>query len=124
RGAHPDWTVEELKSALVLTGEPVWTNSSQRMESSSARQGGGLVDPEEAATPQIFTLPESIGFGLVAIVGDAASVTRSVELLDAGTGSGTWGVEIVDQGAPRGVTLIGPAKVEVPGTLAVTLHVQ
>ena len=124
RGAHPDWTVEELKSALVLTGRPVWKDSGQRTQTSSARQGGGAVDPDAATAPEIFTAPQSIGFGLVALDGGAVSVTRSVELLDAGTGSETWGVEILDQGAPRGATLIVPAKVNVPGTLAVTVHVQ
>ncbi len=124
RAAHPDWTVEELKSALVLTGGPVWKDPNQRTEASSARQGGGLVDPEEAAAPEIFTRPQSIAFGLVALDGGTASVTRSVELLDAGTGGGTWGVTIIDRGPPRGVTLAGPAKVAVPGMLAVTLQVE
>ena len=32
RQRHPRWTVAQIKSALVLTGRPVFTSSSRRSE--------------------------------------------------------------------------------------------
>jgi subtilisin family serine protease len=41
---HPTWTPAQIKSALVLTGKPVWSDSSHRHEVPPAREGGGLID--------------------------------------------------------------------------------
>ena len=39
---HPDWTVAQIKSALVQTGDPVRDDSGR--EVSVLREGGGLID--------------------------------------------------------------------------------
>src|SRR5438094_685085 len=41
---HPSWTPAEVKSALVLTGQPVWTDSTHKHEVAPTREGGGLID--------------------------------------------------------------------------------
>ena len=39
---HPGWTVEQIKSALVLTGKPVLSGS-KSVETPTTREGGGLI---------------------------------------------------------------------------------
>ena len=46
---HPDWTVAQIKSALVQTGDPVRDDSGR--EVSVLREGGGLIDLVRADDP-------------------------------------------------------------------------
>ena len=89
---HPDWTVAQVKSALVLTGKPVPSAAS---ELPTTREGGGLVQIPTANAPLIFAAPADVSFGLVRTGSQAA---RSVTLTDAGGGAGTW----IDGGCPAG----------------------
>src|SRR5207302_6100511 len=56
RQRHPGWCVEQLKSALVLTGKPV-LDSSQRGEVPTTREGGGLIQLPAADKPLLFADP-------------------------------------------------------------------
>jgi subtilisin family serine protease len=110
---HPTWTVAQLKSALEQTGDPV--HSATGAETLALREGGGLVDLPRADVPLIFAAPTGLSFGLLA---PAASATRTVELTDAGGGSGDWAVTtVVQQGS--GTLTVAPT-VTVPATLSVT----
>jgi subtilisin family serine protease len=111
---HPDWTVAQVKSALVLTAKPV---PSAANELPTTREGGGLVQVPAANAPLIFAAPTSLSFGLLKT---GASATRSVTLADAGGGAGTWAAAVSLQGGPSGVTVGVPATVTVPGRLDVT----
>src|SRR5581483_5498761 len=76
---HPDWTVAEIKSALVQTGDPVV--GSGNGEALTTREGGGLVDLPRADVPLLFATPPGLSFGELT----AGSVaTRTVTLADAG----------------------------------------
>ncbi len=115
---HPDWTVAQIKSAMVLTGKPVRLTSA---EAPTTREGGGVIDLVAANTPAIFASPTDLAFGLVR---SGASATRTVELTDAGGGAGVWTVTVLPQGSPVGVTVTAPGTVTVPGTFDVTAAVQ
>lgn len=114
RQRHPDWTVAQIKSALVLTGSPVRLGGA---EAPAIREGGGLIDLPAADAPAIFAFPTSLSFGLLRV---GASASRSVALEDAGGGAGTWSVSVAAQATPAGAQLSAPATVDVPGTLTLT----
>jgi subtilisin family serine protease len=113
---HPGWTVEQVKSALVLTGRPVWTDSSHRRETPATREGGGLIDLAAANNPLLFATPSDVSFGFVR----GQTVTRTIGLTDAGGGAGVWttGVQI-QQGAGK-LALSLPPAVDVPGSLTIS----
>jgi subtilisin family serine protease len=112
---HPTWTPAQVKSALVLTGRPVWTDSTHRREVLPTREGGGLIDLQAADTPLVFAARSDVSFRFLHR-GDSASVP--VTLTDAGGGSGPWAVRVQTQAAARGTTVSAPATVSVPGSLS------
>jgi subtilisin family serine protease len=114
RQRHPSWTVEQLKSALVQTGAPVEDAGSIE----PVREGGGLIDLQKADAPLVFSSPTSLSFGLLR---RGASVTRNVQLQDAGGGAAPWSVTVEQERADAGVTIGVPPAVTAPGVLPVTL---
>jgi subtilisin family serine protease len=111
---HPDWTVAQVKSALVLTGKPMQPGS----EAPVTREGGGLIDLLAANTPLIFAAPTDLSFGLLHT---GKSATHSVQLTDAGGGGGQWTVSIAPQASTARPTVSGPPTVTVPGRLDLTV---
>jgi subtilisin family serine protease len=115
---HPTWTVEQIKSALESTGDPVHVPKTQT-EVTTTREGGGRIDIPRADNPLIFTGPTGLSFGLVRR-GD--TVTRQLATSDAGGGAAPWTVNLSAQSTPRGVTLSANAPTIVAGSpLAVTV---
>jgi subtilisin family serine protease len=117
---HPAWTPAQVKSALVLTGDPAYSNDLRAEETPTLRGGGGVVNlPRADATP-IFARPVALAFGLIR---SNASQTRSIELTDSGLGgSGPWTVTVEAQNRPAGAVVLAPAAVTVPGRLDVTVR--
>ena len=111
---HPDWTVAQVKSALVTTGKPV---PNAAAELPTTREGGGLIQVPAANSPLLFAAPADLSFGELK---PGASATRSVDLTDAGGGAGAWAVAVAQQGGTTGGTVAAPASVTVPGRLDVT----
>jgi len=105
---HPTWTVAQLKSALVQTGDPV-------ANVPTTRDGGGVVDLPRADVPLLFASPTGLSFGALA---KTAVAGRTVALTDAGGGAGDWTVTVVTQSGSGAVS--APPTVTVPGQLAVT----
>ena len=97
RQRHPDWTVAQIKSALVTTGAPVYVNARSSTEVPVTREGGGLIDALEADHPYLFTAPTSLSFGLVS---PASTLSKSVLLADAGDGAGPWSAAVEAQTTP------------------------
>ena len=118
RQRHPAWTADQLRSALVQTG----VDSTQRPSRTAGPrfQGGGVVALARADRPLLFAQPTALSFGLLP---RARIATTSIALSDAGGGVGTWQVARLVRGAPRGVRLVVPATVSVPGELDVGLTV-
>ena len=110
---HPTWTVAEIKSALVQTGDPAHLSNGK--EAPASREGGGVIDLPRADVPLLFAAPTGVSFGELS---PAANATRAVTLTDAGGGAGTWDVAVVVQRGPG--TVAAPTTVTVPGTLELT----
>jgi subtilisin family serine protease len=116
---HPDWSVAEVKSALVQTGVDAQALGGGRIGPSF--QGGGVVSLTAADRPLVFANPSSVSLGLLA---RGSTVSRTIRLGDAGGGAGTWQVSAARHGAsPGGGSLRVPAIVAVPGTLTLDVPV-
>lgn len=113
RQRHPDWTVAQIKSALVLTGKPVQLGG----EAPVTREGGGLIDLVAADAPLLFAEPTDLSFGLLE---PGKSASRSVTLADAGGGAGEWAVTVAPQSTAGKATIATPSTVSVPGRLDLT----
>ena len=74
---HPGWTVAQIKSALVQTGDPVRHRGGP--EASAPREGGGLIDLPRANDPLLFASPTSIAFPVNGGSEGRASPTREAE---------------------------------------------
>jgi subtilisin family serine protease len=103
---HPAWTVQQVKSALVQTGDG---------DASTLREGGGAIDLVKADNPLLFADPTTLSFGRVKA---GSSASQTVTLSDAGGGAGTWSVAVAMQ--TQAGTVTAPATVAVPGTLQLT----
>ena len=117
RQRHPGWTVAQVKSALVLTGDPVFADAGNTSEVPTTRQGGGQINLPRADNPLVHATPTAISFGFVR---PGASAARVVSLGDAGNGAGAWSVAVQRQGGNGGVSFALPASITIPGTLNVT----
>ena len=114
---HPNWTVQEIKSALASTGDEVHPTDHSG-EASVLRQGGGRIDLVRADHPLIFTAPTSLGWGLVR---HGFTDTKQLSTADAGGGPAPWSVSIHAQSMPRGAKLVPLAKTLVAGA-PLSLH--
>jgi subtilisin family serine protease len=113
RQRHPAWTVAQIKSALVLTGNPV--RGSAGREVLPTREGGGMIWLPRADQPLLFASPTSISLGYLRR-GHARRLR--IRLADAGGGAGAWQVSIRRMVTTRGVRLSTPSSVTVPGRVA------
>jgi subtilisin family serine protease len=118
---HPNWTPAQVKSALVLTGRPVWSDGTHRHEVAPTRGGGGLIDLEAANDPLIFAAPSTVSFRFVH---KGQSETVPVSVTDAGGGSGVWAVAVQTQAGAGGATVSAPATISAPGILPLHLDVS
>jgi subtilisin family serine protease len=121
RQRHPDWTVAQIKSALVLTADPVYADRAHTLEAPTTRQGAGLIDLPRADAPLVFAAPTNLALGLVR---RGRSATRTIDLTDAGGGAGEWAVSVRPQGQLDQVTFTTPSTVTVPGQLTVEASVS
>jgi subtilisin family serine protease len=108
---HPQWTVADVKSALVQSGQP----TTDGQDAGPQFLGGGVVSLARADRPRLLATPSGVSLGLL---GRGGGIRGSIELRDAGDGAGTWSVTRQAVGSPAGALLALPAQVEVPGTLS------
>ena len=113
---HPAWTTAEVRSALVSTAGPVWADTARTTEASVLLEGGGIIDVPAADDPKVVTRPSALSFGDLNANRGAIAKPLTLEVSDAGGGSGIWTVEIRPQSATSGASLEAPALVSVaPG---------
>ena len=111
---HPGWTPRQIKSALISTAGPAWSDSNRTHEAPVLLAGGGLANVASADTPYVFTEPSSLSFGDVNVTRGAVTRPLLVNVTDAGGGAGLWTVEVAPQSQPAGVVLQAPAAVAIP----------
>ena len=116
---HPAWSAEQVRSALVSTGNTVTSKSGREVP--PTREGGGMIWLPRADEPLVFARPTSLSFGLLR---RGRSLARSLALTDAGGGAGTWNVSIKQLVRARGVSLRAPGSATVPGTLTLRASVS
>ena len=97
---HPAWTVQQIKSALATTGDPVHPAGGVG-EVAATREGGGRIDLVRADNPQIFVSPTSLSFGLVQ---RGATTSKTITLTDAGGGINGWTPSLAPQSSVKGAT--------------------
>jgi subtilisin family serine protease len=112
---HPRWTPAQVKSALVLTGHPVFTDVGHGREVPATREGGGLIDLAAANDPLVFSEPATVSLGFLA---PGQSKSAVVRLTDAGGGAGLWTAALDVQHGVSGVSVSVDNAVTVPGQLA------
>ncbi|MET9314216.1 S8 family serine peptidase [Kribbella sp. NPDC003505] len=118
---HPDWTGEQVKSALVSTAKPLAGETAYQV-------GGGRLDVPAAAFGKI-TATATREFGFHAWPhGDDAPVERTVTYTNLGDTAATLDLstDVTSDGttpAPAGLFTLGSAQVTVPanGTASVTV---
>ncbi|MEO9177025.1 MAG: S8 family serine peptidase, partial [Gaiellales bacterium] len=77
--AHPDWTVAELRGALVGTADPTGSQGPSGLTLDPVEaQGAGAVDPVAASSTALVASPTSLSFGLAG--SDPFSATLPVTL--------------------------------------------
>jgi subtilisin family serine protease len=121
RQRHPDWTVAQIKAALVETGASTRLQADSPVLAGPAYAGGGIVSLPQADQPLFFAQPSTLSFGLPR---PGTSTARTIQLADAGGGAGTWEVSVDEWSELPGAAVVVPATVEVPGELGVQLAVS
>ncbi len=110
---HPNWTANNVKSALVSTAAPAWGNTARNVEAPVLLSGSGIVDLVAATDPKLFSDPVSLSYADLNVSGGTAAKTLLLALSDAGDGAGTWSVEVSPQSHPDGFA------VSVPGAIVI-----
>jgi subtilisin family serine protease len=106
---HPAWTAQQVKSALMSTAAPAWSDTARTQEAAVTLGGAGLVALPRAAGPQVFTQPSSLSFQDLNVNHGSDSRALLVRVTDAVGGAGTWQVQLVPQAATAGASLDVPA---------------
>jgi minor extracellular serine protease Vpr len=126
--AHPGWSVEDLKAAILNTGDP-----SQVVNHRISRGGTGLVQPAKSTKTQVVakatgdTAAVSISYGFAELLSNF-SAARDITLTNHGASAATFNVAAANQttSSPQSVTLSG-SSVTVPAggtaTVSMTLNV-
>src|SRR5207302_4201907 len=113
---HPGWSPQQVKSALISTAGPAWSDTARTQEAAVTLEGGGLVNLPRAARPFALTEPASLSFQDLDVNHRSDSRALLVRVTDAGGGAGTWNVQLVPQATSSGASLdVPPALVVPPG---------
>jgi len=113
---HPAWSTQQVKSALMTTAGPAWSDTLRTQEAPVTLQGAGLINVVAADDPQIFAAPSSLSFGDLNVNGGARETSQLLHVTDAANGAGDWTVALRPQNQTRGVSIVVPPMISVaPG---------
>jgi subtilisin family serine protease len=124
RQLHPGWTPNQVKSALMSTASPTYSDSDHSSEASVLLQGAGLAQLTAAADPKVFTEPQSLSFGYLNVLAGAASRQIALSVTDAGGGAGSWQVSVEPQSSSAGASVAVPGSIAVPAGGSATLTIS
>ncbi len=125
RGAHPDWTVDQIRSAIVNTASPSLKVNVLEPRAAMPYDGGpGRLDVAAALDPGAFLAPTTLSFGRVA-EGATVSIPFTIESdLDV---AATWTAGVTAGGGTGATVAVEPSSLSIaPGetaTLTATLKV-
>ena len=114
RQAHPDWSAEQVKAAIMNTAVDLQPGSAE-----VPRQGAGRVDAYRAVTTDAFAIGDqdlvSLSWGIIPIDQSTYQDTKSVALHDLSGGAKTYDVRVDwgENSLTDGVTLTVPDSVKV-----------
>lgn len=102
---HPDWTPEEVKSAIVSTAVPVMTLEEAEYEQPTRilAAGIGRIDARRAVDATLLSSPAAVSFGLLPRRFQPWTVTRTLRLVNRGTAPETLTPKFSE--LPAGATL-------------------
>lgn len=100
RMAHPDWTVEEIKAAVMNTANSdVYTELGQSGDTYAPnRVGSGRVDARQALATNVVAYTQeaaggvSASFGTIEAVNETTTAARTIRLVNKGTTAQTFEV--------------------------------
>src|SRR4029079_12379090 len=129
RQAHPSWTVEDIKAAIVNTGDP-----SQMLANRISRGGTGLVQPAKSTATQVVAKANgdrfsiSMNFGFEELKSDF-SKTKAFRLVNNGSSRAPFNVSVTNQsGSPHTAAVVSGgfgggniSSVTVPGNTSTDL---
>ncbi|GAA4437570.1 S8 family serine peptidase [Actinokineospora soli] len=125
RGAHPGWTAEQVRSAIVNTAaDGVLTRYTDgaTVENDVNVSGSGLADLVGAVGARVAVGPVSTSFG--SVPGGAGQTRTATVALSSLTGSAQTLTLSVDSAVGSGVTFSAPTTVTVPASGSVSVQVR
>ena len=119
---HPGWTVAQVKSALVSTGDAVHGNGGREVP--PTREGGGMIWLPRADQPLVFAQPSEFSFGLLRRSNGLNVYWRGIDVTDAGGGAGAWHATVSQSTSVRGARVGVTPTLNVPGKLTLGVNVS
>ena len=111
---HPDWTTDQIKSALVTTAKrAVVTSPGGHTDPGVLRRGGGLIDLSRAGSAAATVSDPTVGFGFHEANGVWTS-RRDVTLTNVTGAPLTYDLAVVQGASPEVSFAVSPASLSVP----------
>jgi minor extracellular serine protease Vpr len=120
---HPSWTTDQIKSALVTTGQRVVTTLPQgTIDAGVLRRGGGLIDLSRAGGATAAFGPSIVGFGFHEANGVWTS-RQSVTVTDLSGSAQTYSLSVSQSASSEVSFSVSPASLAVPANGSATFTV-
>ncbi len=135
REQHPDWTVTQVKTALMDTAAAGVKATTSSLAAPPMRAGSGLVQADQALSTSVFAYSASepgavsVSFGTVPVkTTTPLTVTKSIRLQSMRSTSTSYSMTFLPASVPAGVTITLPdtvialpanTSVDIPVTLRI-----
>jgi subtilisin family serine protease len=95
--AHPDWTPQQIKSAMMTTSKYVGVYNQDGSPALPLDMGAGRLDLENVTTPGVILDPPSVGFGYV--VTGTAAVSQEIKVTSVASVDQTYALSTITFGS-------------------------